>query len=112
MVPVILDVHLVKASFCWGVFHRDRAVLVVGDMRTGSSTRRHPHFTWRTKPKTLIDMTQNPQPADTKAALTCDLSFLHSEGNDQAEGPQHRLHPVHGADGIIGGLNRSQRGGC
>lgn len=42
---------------------------------------------------------------------TCDLSFLHREGNDQTEGAEHRLHPVHGADGIIGGLNQSQREG-
>lgn len=47
-----------------------------------------------------------------RAALTCDLAFLHSEGNDQAEGAQDGLHPVHSADGIIGGLNQSQKGGA
>ncbi len=51
MVSIIFDVHLVQASFCRRVFHSDGAILIVGDVRTGSSTGRHSHFTWRTKHK-------------------------------------------------------------
>lgn len=51
-------------------------------------------------------------PTVTSAAdsSTCDLSFLDGEGNDQAEGPQHRFHPIDGADGVIGSLNQNQKG--
>ncbi len=45
VVSIIFDVHLVQASLCRGVFHSDGAVLVVCNMRTGSSARGHPHFT-------------------------------------------------------------------
>ena len=83
-------------------------------------------FFIRTKDNTVVlsdqTLTLNRQKVDEltwslterhviRAALTCDLSFLHREGNDQAEGAEHRIHPIHGADGIIGGLNQSQRGG-
>lgn len=44
--------------------------------------------------------------------LTCDLSFLHGEGNDQTEGTEHGLHPVHGADGIVGGLKPEPERRC
>lgn len=42
---------------------------------------------------------------------TCDLSFLHGEGNDKTEGTQRGLHPIHSADGVICGLNQNQREG-
>lgn len=42
------------------------------------------------------------------AALTCDLSFLHNEGNDQTEGAERWIHPIHRDDGIIGGLKQSE----
>lgn len=54
------------------------------------------------------------RPVEHLCSHTCDLSFLDGEGDDQAEGPQHRFHPIGGADGVIGSLNRegpnSQRG--
>lgn len=51
VVAVVFDVHLMQTSLSWGVFHSHGAVLVVGDVRTGGSTRGHPHFTWRRQQK-------------------------------------------------------------
>lgn len=44
---IVFDVHLMQTSFGRGVFHSNGAILVVGDVRTGGSTRGHPHFTCR-----------------------------------------------------------------
>lgn len=111
MVPIILDVHFVQASLCWRVLYCDRAVLVVSDVGTGCSTRWHTHFTCGTDTEHFLSSPWKHRGvrAYDGETLTCDLSFLHGEGNDQTKGPQHRLHPVHRADGIIGGLE--QRGG-
>lgn len=46
MIPVIFDVHLMKAFLGGGVFDCHRPVLVVSDVGTGGLTGGHTHLTW------------------------------------------------------------------
>lgn len=52
----------------------------------------------------IHDFWQNSQ-----NTLTCNFTWLYSEGNNQTKRAEHRLHPIYRGDGFISGLNKKEK---
>lgn len=90
MYSVIFDVHLMKAGFSWGVFYCDCAILVVYNIWLGHFSRRHFYI-----PCGALGVHQHLHSGGFYGysfthlqMITCNLSLLDGERNDQVERSQ------------------------